>query len=259
MIDQLNREVHVDYSLDLRIVSLVPSQTELLYDLGLEDEVVGITKFCIYPKQWFRSKVRVGGTKNLNLDLIRSLNPTLIIANKEENTKEQIDELAREYPVWISDISMLEEALSMILHVGKLVRKEKQAAQLVQAIRFKQERLGLVRSSKKVLYLIWQNPFMVAGENTFIHDMLGQAGFMNAVNEARYPTFTKEQIVSLEPDFVFLSSEPFPFKEKHVEELQCTLPHAKVKLVDGELFSWYGSRMLHSFDYFRVLNEELAS
>ncbi len=257
VIDQLNREIELSKN-PLRIISVVPSQTELLFDLGLDEEVIGITKFCIHPTEWFRSKTRVGGTKNLNLDRIDELQPTLIIANKEENDQHQIEVLAQKYPVWISDIQTLDDALEMIKKVGLLVNKEARANVLIDSIQANRNQQQIKKTKLSVLYLIWYNPVMVAGTDTFINNMIEEAGFENIVTKTRYPVLTNEEIKALNPDVVLLSSEPFPFKEKHIQEMQLILPNAKVKLVDGELFSWYGSRILKSFEYFRALNEELV-
>ncbi len=257
MIDQLNREIELSKN-PLRIISVVPSQTELLFDLGLDEEVVGITKFCIHPNEWFRSKTRIGGTKNLNLDRIDELQPTLIIANKEENDQHQIEVLAQKYPVWISDIQTIEDALRMIKQVGLLVNREERANEIIDSISFNRNQQHIKQTNLSILYLIWYNPVMVAGTDTFIHEMIEAAGFKNAITKNRYPTLTFEEIQTLNPDVVLLSSEPFPFKEKHIQEMQLILPNANMKLVDGELFSWYGSRILKSFEYFRALNEELV-
>jgi ABC-type Fe3+-hydroxamate transport system substrate-binding protein len=244
-----------------RIISLVPSQTELLYDLGLRDEVIGITKFCIHPDEWFRRKQRVGGTKNLKIDLIKSLNPDLILANKEENLKEEIEILQNDFNVYVSDISTINEALQMIEDIGKLVHCQQKSIEIVNGI--KAEMMTQSRLEKKdkidALYLIWQNPYMVAGNDTFIHDMMLEAGFNNLVKQNRYPMMTLEEIKSINPTVIMLSSEPFPFADKHINEWQMQLPNTKIILVDGELFSWYGSRMLKSFQYFRGLYEELSS
>lgn len=241
-----------------RIISVVPSQTELLFDIGLDEEVIGITKFCIHPNNWFRSKQRIGGTKNLNLKLIEKLNPDLILANKEENEKSQIDYLSEKYPVWTSDIQTFEDALDMIQSIGMLTGKIKESLSICNKIKQHKSSSELGKLNKKVLYLIWKSPYMAAGVDTFIHEMLSIAGFDNAVTATRYPSLTFEGIQKINPDIVFLSSEPFPFKEKHIYEMQNSLPNAKIKLVDGELFSWYGSRMLKSFVYFRALHEELV-
>ena len=244
-----------------RIISLVPSQTELLYDLGLRDEVIGITKFCIHPVEWFRRKQRVGGTKNLKIDLIKSLNPDLILANKEENLKEEIEILQNDFNVYVSDISTINEALQMIEDIGKLVHCQQKSIEIVNGIKAEMMTQSSLEKKDKIdaLYLIWQNPYMVAGNDTFIHDMMLEAGFNNLVKQNRYPMMTLEEIKSINPTVIMLSSEPFPFADKHIIEWQMQLPNTKIILVDGELFSWYGSRMLKSFQYFRGLYEELSS
>ena len=234
-----------------RIVSLVPSQTELLYALGLDERVVGITKFCVHPEKWFRSKRRIGGTKNLNLDVIQELNPDLIIANKEENNKQDIDRLEKDFPVWVSDVNDLRSALEMIRSVGDITITDPSA--LIREIENGFEHLKPLNPAKRVLYLIWNAPYMAAGTDTFIHDMLQRCGFENAVPLTRYPELSMEQMVDLNPEVVLLSSEPFPFKEEHVRELQRYLPFALVRLVDGEMFSWYGSRLKLASSYFTDL------
>lgn len=240
-----------------RIVSLVPSQTELLHYLGLENEVVGITKFCIHPKEWFDCKQRVGGTKKLNIDKIRELQPDLILGNKEENTKEDIELLRKEFPVWLSDIDDLDAAINMIDQFGVLTNTISRAQQLIHKIFLEQS--DSPKTNKSVLYFIWNEPMMTAGKNTFIDAMLSEAGFDNILSVDRYPALTEQEVNELKPDYIFLSSEPFPFKESHKEVYQKQFPNSKVLLVDGELFSWYGNRLLKSFDYFRELNERLST
>ncbi len=252
--DQTGRWIDIPKS--ERIVSLVPSQTELLYDLGLDDRVVGITKFCVHPKEWRRSKIIIGGTKTLKHDLIAALNPDLIIANKEENTKEDIEFLMEKYPVYISDIYSLNDALHMIRDVGIITQTEQKAEALTDVIA--QERA--VYSSRfahkgEVAYLIWNNPLMVAGRSTFIHAMLEEGGWSNAFEHLeRYPEIEMADLIATNPSFVFLSSEPFPFKEKHLKELREILPQSRILLVDGELFSWYGSRLKYAFKYLDELH-----
>ena len=241
-----------------RIVSVVPSQTELLFDLGLEEEVVGTTKFCIHPNTWYRTKTRVGGTKTLHLDQIRLLNPDLILANFEENTQDQIETLQKEFKVYVSDIKTFSDALGMIEDIGNLVGREVKAREMVEQLKILHNKPTHFSSLFSAVYLIWQKPFMAAGRDTFIHDMMKYAGFDNVIQENRYPVLDIESIRKLNPAFILLSSEPFPFKQKHVEELQQEFPHSKVICVDGELFSWYGSRMLKAFDYFRTLHESLS-
>lgn len=239
--DQLGRLVDID-SPPKRIISIVPSQTELLFDLGLDDEVVGITKFCVHPESWFRNKNRVGGTKALNMDKIRELKPDLVIANKEENEQSQVDELAKEFPVWISDIQNLDEALEMISSVAEICGKSGAGASLINDINTGFSNLKPAKTQTAV-YLIWNEPMMAAGSDTFISDMMQRAGFENLIIDPRYPELSAETIKDLNPEFILLSSEPFPFKEKHKAEYQAQFPNSKVLLVDGEMFSWYGSKL----------------
>jgi ABC-type Fe3+-hydroxamate transport system substrate-binding protein len=243
-----------------RIVSLVPSQTELLYDLGLSDEVVGITRFCIHPQEWFNTKAKIGGTKQFNFDAIRTLQPDLIIGNKEENYKEGIEELQKHYPVWMSDIFNLQDALNMMLQIGAVTDKENAAKKLVAAIGNKFKQLQQQKTNYRVAYFIWRKPYMVAGGNTFIDFMLQQIGCINCFkNTERYPEVSLEELQQQQPDYIFLSSEPYSFKELHFEEFTNACPNAKTILVDGEAFSWYGSRLLQSPDYFNALSAKLIA
>lgn len=234
-----------------RIVSLVPSQTELLFDLGLDSEVVGITKFCVHPPHWRREKTIVGGTKSLKIDIIHQLKPDLIIANKEENTKEDIEGLAKYYPVYVSDVIELKDAFSMIEQIGVITNTELKASQLIQEITSERNVYGASDQSKgDVAYLIWNNPIMVAADNTFINSMLKEGGWENAFeNLKRYPVMEMSDLIAANPEFVFLSSEPFPFKPHHIQQMKEMLPNSKVILVDGEMFSWYGSRLKWTFKY----------
>lgn len=245
---------HLDRSVVLenppkRIVSLVPSQTELLFDLGLREEVVGITKFCVHPNEWFRTKQRIGGTKQLHFDKIRDLAPDLIIANKEENNREDIEELIKDFPVWVSDVKTLSDASKLITDIGDLVSQRENAVALLKEFDTQFQKLKSLRAlSQKAIYLIWSNPNMVAGSDTFISSMLKTVGLDNAIKEERYPELDSCDYET--PDLILLSSEPFPFKEKHIEEFRKMFPEADVKIVDGEMFSWYGSRLLKAPDYF---------
>jgi len=252
--DQLGRVVQLLQS-SKRIISLVPSQTELLYDLGLIDEIIGVTKFCVHPKEWLELKTRVGGTKNLHFDKIDALEPDLIIANKEENNREDIERLTEKYPVYISDVNTYSEALEMIQDIGVLTGKLSEAEKIVQEIEHAKQIFELnIQENKTVVYFIWREPWMVAGTSTFINEMIQLAGYTNLISKERYPEISLEDLQMLNPDEVLLSSEPYPFKEEHVQELQKLLPNSIVTLVDGEYFSWYGSRMKNAFRYFGGLS-----
>lgn len=258
--DQLDRTVTLHDWPPRRIISLVPSQTELLADLGLENEVAGITKFCVHPRNWFESKPRIGGTKTLNFEKIAALKPDLIIGNKEENERSQIEQLAELYPVWMSDVATLEDAYDMMRRIGELTGKATEAQTLAEKIK---NAFTVNRPSStvhRVAYFIWRKPWMVAGGNTFIDEMLRVAGFENVFSHtSRYPEITLEQLEAVKPEVILLSSEPYPFSEKHVAPLQEVCPGAIIQLVDGEMFSWYGSRLLYAPDYFREVQRQIQS
>lgn len=258
--DQMNRTIRLE-AIPERIVSLVPSQTELLFDLGLTDEVVGITKFCIHPEAWFRSKTRIGGTKTVNIEKVTALKPDLIIANKEENTKADIEALESIAPVWLSDIFTLEDAFQMMKQIGEICGKASEGNVLVDEISASFQELNRESNTQEkplnVLYLIWKNPYLAAAKDTFIDDMLKRCGFQNFLShETRYPEWTPDP--KHIPDLILLSSEPYPFKEKHIAELQEMYPETRILLVDGEMFSWYGSRLKHAADYFKSLLVEIG-
>lgn len=251
--DQLNREVTLPKAPE-RIISLVPSQTELLYSLGLEDEVVGITKFCVHPSTWFHSKQRVGGTKMVHIEVVKQLSPDLIIANKEENLQSDIEELMNICPVWVSDIHTLEDAYAMIDGIGTITNRQTTALALLTNIRQAFATLQPLDKSINASYFIWRDPWMVAGGDTFINNMLEKCGIKNLFGHlSRYPEISLEELQQVPDQWILLSSEPYPFKEKHVAALQQLLPYATIKLVDGEMFSWYGSRLLEAPAYFNKL------
>jgi ABC-type Fe3+-hydroxamate transport system substrate-binding protein len=256
VIDQLGREIIIPI-LPQRIISVVPSQTELLFDLGRGDSVIGVTLFCIHPEE-AKSKTKIGGTKKLKLEKIVSLNPDLIIANKEENDQSQIEWLAERFPVWISDIKDMDNALSMIRAVGEMTGRMEQANSIISSIyeSFSKLKPG---SPRRTLYLIWRSPYMSVGSDTFISHIMQRCGFVSVLDsETRYPELTENQIKTLNPELVLLSSEPYPFKEKHISELKNLLPNAKIMLVDGEMFSWYGSRLVEASSYLKKLLDNEA-
>jgi ABC-type Fe3+-hydroxamate transport system substrate-binding protein len=249
--DQLGRTISLPQT-PRRIVSLVPSQTELLCTLGLDEAVVGITKFCVHPQSWFHSKPRIGGTKAVDPARIDHLQPDLIIANKEENEKPQVEALAARYPVWISDIKTLDDALAMIRSVGEITGKAAEALTLSTTIATRFQQLPLPATPIPAAYLIWRNPYMAVGSDTFISHMLRYCGYTNFFNSRdRYPTIDLAELAGPNPPHILLSSEPYPFRQRHIDEIKEILPRATVRLVDGEFFSWYGSRLLEAPAYFR--------
>ncbi|WP_299115002.1 ABC transporter substrate-binding protein [uncultured Winogradskyella sp.] len=255
--DQLNRQINIGER-PKRIVSLVPSQTELLVDLGIRDSIVGITKFCIHPKELREQKTIVGGTKNVKVDKIKALNPDIILCNKEENSLEIVETLKEIAPIHISDIYNLNDVFELFEMYADIFQVKEKATLLISKIKkerkyFQNKIQGI--SKRKVAYFIWKNPWMVAASNTFIDVMLAEAGFENVFKtESRYPEVSLNHSKLKEAEVIMLSSEPFPFKEKHIAELKNSFPKKEIILVDGELFSWYGSRLKYAYKYFETLS-----
>nr|WP_321237027.1 helical backbone metal receptor [uncultured Psychroserpens sp.] len=256
---QAGREFWLD-GIPKRIISLVPSQTELLVDLGLESSIVGITKFCVHPENLRKNKTIVGGTKQVNYDKIIALKPDIILCNKEENTKEMVSKLEHIAPVHISNIFNLNDTLYLIKSYGLMFSVESKATQIMVAINEASRAFYDFISGRpnlKVAYFIWKNPWMVAANHTFIDAMLKLNNFENYFGYLeRYPEVDLNSIKE-ELDVVLLSSEPYPFKNEHINDLKNQFPNTKIMLVDGEFFSWYGSRLQYAFDYFKTLHLNL--
>jgi ABC-type Fe3+-hydroxamate transport system substrate-binding protein len=256
--DQLNRTLSFK-SIPKRIVSLVPSQTELLVDLGLINDIVGITKFCIHPDNLRKSKTIVGGTKQVNIEKIRALQPDVILCNKEENTQEMVNQLEEIAPVHVSDISNLKDTRELINLYGQLFNVNNMANSIVKKLQYLESEFLLFiknKSIKNVAYFIWRKPWMVAGGDTIINFLLSINKFHNIFEDiVRYPEINLELLKDKDLDYIFLSSEPYPFKEKHFNEIKKVLPKSQIFLVDGEYFSWYGTRLLGAFDYFKNLHK----
>ena len=240
----------------MTIISLVPSITETLFDFGLTDnDVIGRTKFCINPKDLVKNVEIIGGTKNLNIEKIKSLKPDLIIANKEENDKSQVEELAKYFRVWVTDISTLSDNQNFLWEMGMVLKKRAVAENFIKQIDALFSETKNSKNDNKVAYLIWKNPYMTVGSDTFIHEIIEKLGFQNLFrDQKRYPEVSIDEMK--EADYIFLSTEPFPFQQKNIEELQKELPDQKIILVDGEAFSWYGTHLAKCRDYFQnFLNE----
>ena len=259
-IDDLGRPIELQ-STSKKIISLVPSITELLFDLSLDKEIVACTSFCVHPKEKVKNLVKVGGPKDFNLDKIRDIKPDLIIAVKEENNKDLVLEISKEFPLVVFDIVDVESAIKSIKSIGKIVGKEKEATLVLHDIDKEKENINSIsRQLETALYLIWNKPMMSINAGTFISEMMHFSGFKNIFSESRaaYPRVSKQEIDKYEPKYILLSSEPFSFTEKHRKVYQEQFPYAKVVLVDGEMFSWYGSRMIKAFRYFGNLRKSIS-
>lgn len=261
--DQLGT-VHSFAETPKRIISLVPSITETLYEMGLEEQIVGITRFCVHPYHFKSTKTVVGGTKQVKFDKITDLQPDIIIANKEENTEEIVSQLQEICPVWVTDIETFDDTIQMIKDFGELFKRKTDAQKWTEKLIFAKTDFEAYMKDvpfRKAAYLIWRNPYMVAGEHTFINHLLEMNHFTNiyAGREERYPEVEiRKMRIQGDPELVFLSSEPYPFKEEHAFEIGRATHHAKTVFVDGEMFSWYGTRLFKAFQYFKQLQERLS-
>lgn len=253
MIHQGNRWISLNDNPPCRIISLVPSLTELLYYLGLGKYVVGITRFCVLPETKITKPKIIGGTKNPKIDSIRLLNPDFIIASKEENRYSDIHEMQEGTAVWVTDIATIEDNIEVINSLMTQFDIQSDYKSIVQNFTGLYTQ-GAILRNKRVLYLIWKEPYMTVGGDTFIHEMIHHAGFENVTSVLeRYPVLSKEEIISLCPDYIFLSTEPYPFKQSHLQEFATIFPDSKIILVDGQMFSWYGIRPLFAMEYFATI------
>lgn len=242
--DQMDRNIRLGLPLT-KIVSLVPSHTELFIDLGLNTLVKGRTKFCIHPQNSISDIPTIGGTKTIKHETIYKIEPDLIFANKEENNKNEVEQLSKLFPVWVSDISSLQDSFDMIEAVGELFDQYDVASNIIAKSKNKLDNLK-IKTNQTAVYLIWRKPYMTVGSDTYIHNMMEHLGYDNLFKDyTRYPEITIQDIRNVQPDVVLLSSEPYPFSHLHKNELKEALPDSTIELVDGEVFSWYGSRILH--------------
>lgn len=240
-----------------RIVSLVPSITELLFDLGLQEQILGRTKFCVYPEGGYTNAKIIGGTKNVHIDLVEKINPDLVIANKEENVKEQVEAISKFSPTFTTVVKTREDALKMITDLGLITNKEIQSKTLVEELQSNFE-INQQKADLKVVYVIWKKPYMTVGGDTFISNFISDFGFINSFKDQdRYPSIQLEEIREKKPDLIMLSSEPYPFNEQDKDEIY-KKTGIKTELVDGSYCSWYGSRMLKAQKYLRHLSNKMT-
>ncbi len=256
--DMLDRTVKIPFP-PQRIISLVPSITETLFDLGLEKKIVGITDYCIHPKEKVKEVTKIGGTKNPNIELITDLKPDLIIADKNENTQSQVEKLMKISPVFVMDVNNYEEALSMILLLGTISDRKQEADEMVTAIQNSFQDLQSLDHSKTVFFPIWKGPCMTINKDTYIHSMIHKIGLINAFadSDTHYPQVSDQELNDLQPDFVFLPSEPCSYTPEDVVYCKSLFPNAKVIELDGQMFAWYGSRLLKASFYLQKLVTEL--
>lgn len=252
--DHLGRTLTYDFP-PKRIISFAPAITDTLYSLHLNAEIVGRTRFCIHPKEKVKKAVNVGGTKDMKLERVHALKPDIVICEKEENTKEMVEELEKHFPVYVFEVQTVNDALKMIVDLGMLTDRNEEAFTLKQQITTAFQKIPTLKVAKRVAYVIWKDPYMVVGKNTYIQSLLQRMGFVNPFieYEGRYPTVTEEDFRHANLDYILLATEPYPFQEKHKKAFLTISPDADPVIIDGEMF-WYGVKMLDAVTYF---NEKL--
>ena len=258
VIDNLGREIIYNFP-PFRIISVVPSITELLFSLGLDDQIAGTTVYCIHPPEAFE-KAKIGGTKKISIDKIRNLKPDLIIAEKSENNKENILKIAKEFPVYVFDIHNFDDAVKMIFTTGNLTNKRAEARILAEKIIAKFMSLNCSDKRKNVFFPVWRKPLITVNGDTFINSMLEFCGLKNifADKKQNYPQIELSELRQNCPEIILLPSEPCEFNEKDKDFFAKICPKSKIFLVDGEMFAWYGSRMLFAADYFAKLYKKIS-
>ena len=234
------------------IVSLCPSVTETLCDLGLSEKIIGITDYCIHPKDIVKNINKVGGTKTVSITKVKTLKPEIIFAVKEENSKKTIKILSEIFPCYVFDINSFSDALKMINTLGEIFSKTKNATSLSENIVKAFSKIQVTKQHVDYLYFVWKNPWMVAGNNTYIESLLSKFYLKNIINKSKYPKIELKNISS-DPQIIFLPSEPYKFSKTDKMELQKVFPKSKILLVNGEMFSWYGSRMVKAAVYIEKL------
>lgn len=252
----------------MRIVSLCPSLTELVFDLDRGDDLVGRTKFCVHPAGRVERVESVGGTKNPKIDRIIALQPDVVLLNEEENRREDAEALlAAGVPCHVSFPRDAAGTAMMVRDIGAALDRGSAAERIAMEIERRSERVAAAAAAAppvRFAYMIWRDPWMAVNHDTFIHALLAQAGGVNVFGAEpdRYPIVTPAALLAADPELVLLSSEPFPFKARHADELSdlTALPRERFRLADGELLSWHGSRTVRGVEYaWEVLREQTAS
>jgi ABC-type Fe3+-hydroxamate transport system substrate-binding protein len=244
----------------MRIVSLCPSLTELVFDLGRGGELVGITRWCVHPADRVGAVEKVGGTKDPDVARIAALAPDVVLMNDEENRVEDADALrAAGLALHTSMPRTPGETAAMVRSIAAALGREAEGERLARDIEARSARVraaaagGARGGAVRFAYLIWRKPYMAVNADTFAHALLAQAGGVNVFADApeRYPTIAPAELAAAAPDVVLLCTEPFPFEPKHADELAGAtgLPRERFRIADGEYLSWHGSRTPDGIDY----------
>jgi ABC-type Fe3+-hydroxamate transport system substrate-binding protein len=255
--DDLGDELTLD-DVPRRIVSLVPSVTETVIALGAADRLAGVTNYCVYPADIVKDIPKVGGTKGFSFESIDAARPDLILANKEENRKHQIEKLRERYPVFVTYPRTVEQAIKMILDLGVLTGTEERASELAASCDHFLESMepAIAGPPLRTACMIWRDPWMAVGPDSYVSALLDRVGFVNVFTEAdgRYPETTLDAVIERRPEVIILPSEPYEFGKADQEELDRFLEGRGVAAttlrMDGSLLTWFGSRTLKGLRFF---------
>jgi ABC-type Fe3+-hydroxamate transport system substrate-binding protein len=229
-----------------RIVSLVPSLTEALFAFGLAERVAGVTRFCVEPAEEVASKTKVGGTKNVDVASAVALQPDLVLANVEENTKEDVEALeSAGLQVFLTFARTVSEAIEELQTIAAITDSEDAARPYVEDAHAALSEVQASEGAVRTFCPIWRNPWMTVGPDTYIHDVLTVCGAANVFSDAseRYPEVRLPDVATRQPELVLLPDEPYRFGEKNVPEVIDALPGVRIELVDGKMLCWYGPRI----------------
>lgn len=254
--DDLGRKCIID-KIPQRIISLCPSITETLCDLGLSDKIIACTDYCIHPTEVVKDFDRVGGPKNISKEKITGLSPEIIFAVKEENEPKCIEKISKKIPTYVFDINSINDGIDLIRKIGLIFEVQNKSFFFVDKIQNGYKNLPKINSNKKCLYLVWKDPYIAVGGGTFIGSVLFQINLRNCLrnSEKRYPKININLLNDF--DLLILPSEPYSFSENDIEGLKNIYPVKQIITVDGEMFSWYGTHQLKAISYLQELVAKL--
>ena len=251
--DQLKRKITIRYPIN-KIVSLVPSITQTLYDFGLESKVIGITKFCPQGDEEKYKKICIGGTKNINIDKITQIDPDIILSDQEETPERIVKKISLHMPIWLSRVTNMEYNIEFMYNLNEILPCTNKIYKHLMSIEDKIKSIKQIGKNSSFLCLIWKDPYMAAASSTYISSFISNFGFNNSISHLkRYPKISLEEIKTMAPEWIFLPDEPYAFNEENKKTLQKILPKSKVITLIGKHLSWYGSLSYTAIDYFTSL------
>ncbi|MBI9038391.1 MAG: ABC transporter substrate-binding protein [Bacteroidales bacterium] len=257
--DGLGRTICLD-KIPKRIVSLCPSITETLCELGLADKIIACTDYCVHPIDVVKNFNKIGGPKNFSEEKILNLKPDIIFAVKEENETCKINRISKKVPTYVFDINSIQEGIEMIKTLGNIFEIQNISDCFIEKMQEGYKNLTKVNSNIKCLYLVWKQPYIAVGGDSFIDSVLYQINIKNCLRNSKkkYPKI-KLKLLENQFDLLILPSEPYSFSENDIDGFEKIFPEKEIIKVDGEMFSWYGTHQLKAISYLQKLVINLNS